>query len=52
MPGPQERRPNPFLDDLDVLPDTTSDERAVGWGEDAERDDTDRLNADRPPHWG
>jgi len=35
-----------------LLPDTTSDEREVGWGDDL-GDDTDRdeqLEADRPPH--
>ena len=52
MAGPNERRSEGFLDDLDLLPDTTRDERAEGWGEDAGPDDTDRLNADRPPHWG
>jgi hypothetical protein len=39
-----------------VVPDTTSDERAVGWGDDlddaAERDsDDERLREDRPPHY-
>jgi hypothetical protein len=38
-----------------VLPDTTSDESAVGWGdevadEERERSDDERLNAERPPH--
>jgi hypothetical protein len=38
-----------------LLPDTTSDEREVGWGDDAgdgdhERDDDERFNAERPPH--
>jgi hypothetical protein len=37
-----------------LLPDTTSDEREVGWGDDVD-DDTDErdeeLVADRPPHY-
>ncbi|HVT64359.1 MAG TPA: hypothetical protein VHD81_04340 [Mycobacteriales bacterium] len=36
-----------------LLPDTTSDEREIGWGddqsEDADRDE--QLEADRPPHY-
>jgi len=37
-----------------LLPDTTSDEREVGWGDDldeVERDDDERLVDDRPPHY-
>jgi hypothetical protein len=37
-----------------LLPDTTSDEREVGWGDDLDeidRDDDERLNDDRPPHY-
>jgi hypothetical protein len=37
-------------DDLVVLPDTTSDETATGWGEDDESNDR-RLIEERPPHW-
>jgi hypothetical protein len=40
-----------------LLPDTTSDESDVGWGDDAavddseaDRADEERLNAERPPH--
>lgn len=40
-----------------LLPDLTSDEGDVGWGDDeptdeqdAAREDEDRLNAERPPH--
>jgi hypothetical protein len=40
-----------------LLPDVTSDESGIGWGDDAavdeadaERADEDRLNAERPPH--
>jgi hypothetical protein len=37
-----------------LLPDTTSDEREVGWGDDLasddSRDDDDRLTSERPPH--
>lgn len=38
-------------DDLEVLPDTTTDETAVGWGEDKDDDNDARLTAERPPHW-
>jgi hypothetical protein len=35
-----------------VLPDTTSDEREIGWGDDLDEiDDDDRLTDDRPPHY-
>jgi hypothetical protein len=37
-------------DNLVVLPDTTSDERAAGWGEEDESNDH-RLTEERPPHW-
>lgn len=34
-----------------VLPETTEDESAIAWGDEAETDD-ERLLAERPPHWG
>jgi hypothetical protein len=39
-----------------VLPDTTSDEQEVGWGDDLSDDSSDdavdrRLIEDRPPHY-
>lgn len=37
-------------DDLVILPDTTSDERDTGWGDDDDSND-ERLKAERPPHW-
>jgi hypothetical protein len=38
-----------------LLPDTTSDEHDIGWGDDARDDDREagddeRLRAERPPH--
>ncbi|HSK55104.1 MAG TPA: hypothetical protein VK908_07605 [Jiangellales bacterium] len=42
--------PGQWEDDLVVLPDTTSDETATGWGEDDESNDR-RLADERPPHW-
>ncbi|HEY9409655.1 MAG TPA: hypothetical protein VIP77_08765 [Jiangellaceae bacterium] len=42
--------PSSWDDDLEVLPDTTTDEAASGWGEDDESNDQ-RLSAERPPHW-
>ncbi|HEU0041712.1 MAG TPA: hypothetical protein VFQ15_05120 [Jiangellaceae bacterium] len=38
-------------DDFEVLPDTTTDESAVGWNEDGDETNDARLLADRPPHW-
>jgi hypothetical protein len=35
-----------------VLPDITSDERDVGWGEVPEPDDDEHLLRDVPPHHG
>ena len=35
-----------------VLPDTTRDERDVGWGDAPEPDDDDRLLREVPPHHG
>ena len=29
----------------------TEDETSIGWGEDPEPDDDERLRQDRPPHW-
>lgn len=51
MTGPDGDRRVDFLEDLDVLPDTTGDERPEGWGEHPEDDSTARLIEDRPPHW-
>lgn len=42
-------RPGP--DDKPVLPAPTQDETDVGWSEDPEPDDEERLRQDRPPHW-
>lgn len=37
-------------DELTVLPDVTTDETPVAWGEDDASND-DRLLNERPPHW-
>jgi hypothetical protein len=35
-----------------LFPETTSDEREIGWGDDLADDDRDeQLAADRPPHY-
>jgi hypothetical protein len=42
-------------DERPVVPDTTSDENDVGWGErpaDDDPDDTRRFVEERPPHHG
>lgn len=52
MYGPDDEREVVF-DDVPVLPDQTSDDTDVGWGEwRGDSSDEDRLRADRPPHWG
>ena len=33
------------------LKKTVDEETGIGWGEDPEPDDEDRLRRDRPPHW-
>ena len=53
MTTPAPPPPPPERPDDDLLPDVTSDERAIGWGDDFGDDEgTDaRLLDDRPPHW-
>ena len=41
----------PDPDDRPVLPLQSRDETDVGWGEQPEQDDDERLRQDRPPHW-
>jgi hypothetical protein len=43
--------PSAWDDDFDVLPDTTEDESARGWGDDAAESNDQRLLEERPPHW-
>ena len=38
-------------DDKKALPERTEDEAGVGWNEDPEPDDDERLRRERPPHW-
>ena len=55
VPGPvRVRRAAPVRRRTDgsVLPDITSDERDVGWGELPDRDDDERLLREVPPHHG
>lgn len=42
---------SPDPDDRPVLPLQSQDETDVGWGEQPEQDDDERLRQDRPPHW-
>ena len=55
MTAPDADREVPLADadELDVLPDQTSDERSEGWGDrrDEELANEQRLLEDRPPHW-
>jgi hypothetical protein len=48
--SPDDRREVALVDELQILPDQTSDDTDAGWGEQAASND-DRLLADRPPHW-
>jgi hypothetical protein len=38
--------------DEPVLPARSQDDTDVGWGESPAPDDDERLNRERPPHWG
>ncbi|GAA2578537.1 hypothetical protein GCM10010411_08800 [Actinomadura fulvescens] len=50
--GPDDDRPVELDDDLEILPDQTSDDTDTGWGEwRGGGSDDDRLLEDRPPHW-
>jgi hypothetical protein len=49
--GPDDDRPVDLDDDLEILPDQTSDDTDIGWGEWRAGDDDSRLLEDRPPHW-
>ena len=51
--NPDDERPVELSDDdeLDVLPDQTSDESDTGWGEWRVPDEDARLLEERPPHW-
>ncbi|MFB4315697.1 hypothetical protein [Actinomadura sp. 21ATH] len=51
--GPDDERPVDLSDDdMEILPDQTSDDTDTGWGEwRGGGDDDDRLIEDRPPHW-
>lgn len=52
-PRPERARPRRD-DDEPVLPDVSSDERDVGWGDDEQsgRRDEDWYRRERPPHHG
>lgn len=34
-----------------VLPAQSQEDTDVGWGEQTEQDDDERLSRERPPHW-
>ena len=48
---PEDRR-SPARPDRPVLPDITSDERDIGWGDLPEPGDDDRYLREIPPHHG
>ncbi len=43
-------RPVDLVEELVILPDTTTDDTDAGWGE-RRLDNDERLLAERPPHW-
>jgi hypothetical protein len=45
------RRARPPRDDEPVLPETTRDERDVGWGDEPGERDADWYRRERPPHY-
>ncbi|GAA4150297.1 hypothetical protein Acsp04_07450 [Actinomadura sp. NBRC 104425] len=49
--GPDDERVVELVEDeLEILPDQTTDDTDTGWG-DWRGDDDSRLLDDRPPHW-
>jgi hypothetical protein len=44
--------PESARDQAGVLPDTTADERDIGWGDLPEESDDDRYLREVPPHHG
>lgn len=49
---PDDMRPVDLFDEgLPVLPDQTSDDTDLGWGEWRSDSDISRLLDERPPHW-
>ncbi|WP_283138017.1 hypothetical protein [Rhizohabitans arisaemae] len=51
MHGPDDERPVDLFDEAPpVLPDQTTDDTDIGWG-DWLGDDDSRLLDERPPHW-
>jgi hypothetical protein len=38
-------------DSKPTLPVRSQDDTDIGWGEQPEPDDDERLNRERPPHW-
>jgi hypothetical protein len=51
-PGPAPRIARRPPSTRPVLPDITSDEQDLGWGDRPEPDDDDRLLREVPPHHG
>lgn len=50
--NPDDERPVDLADDdLVILPDQTSDDTDVAWGDYDNTGNDDRLLEDRPPHW-
>jgi hypothetical protein len=46
-----DRREVALVEELEILPDQTTDDTDAGWGERGRSND-DHLLAERPPHWG
>ena len=52
VPHPDDMRPVDLFDEgLPVLPDQTSDDTDLGWGEWVRDSDDSRFLEERPPHW-
>jgi hypothetical protein len=50
--APAERHPRSAAEQQPVLPNRSSDEADVGWGDKSSRYDDDWYLAERPPHHG
>jgi hypothetical protein len=49
-PREDDHREVDLVEDLVILPDTTTDDTDAGWGE-RRADNDERLLDERPPHW-
>jgi hypothetical protein len=49
--APDQPTNSPDADNKPVLPPQSLDDTDIGWGEQPELDDDERLRREHPPHW-